>query len=389
MVQPATQSADSSTIRLRIGVLRFRLTPVSVLIVPAVNKGNMLRGAFGNAFRRLCCIPQCRDARSCPLAESCPYKQIFEPSPPPGGERLSKNQDIPRPFIFRPPPTTQTHFEPGQSFEFELVLIGRALDYVPYFVLAFRELAEAGLGLNRGRCTLDRVEELDVARTVQSAPEHSSPSQSPVAGYSSLVSGHPSPVTGRQSSVALIYSNEDELFRSVKGINLGEWIESRIRELQSAIHNSQSAIPGGSRSATRNPKSGIRISFLTPTFIRADGQVIREPEFHHIFKRLRDRINALSTFFGNAPLDVDFRGIGERSEQIKRIAARFEWIDRARTSTRTGQRHELSGFVGEATYEGELEEFLPWLVMGEFVHVGKHAPWGNGHIRISDRGLSA
>jgi hypothetical protein len=320
-------------------VLRFRLTPVSVLIVPAVNKGNMLRGAFGNAFRRLCCIPQCRDARSCPLAESCPYKQIFEPSPPPGAERLSKNQDIPRPFIFRPPPSTQTHFERGESFEFELVLIGRALEFIPYFVLAFRELVDVGLGLNRGRCMLDVVEELGLS----------------------------SPVSGRLSSVAFVYSAEDQLFRSVKGIDSSEWIESRICELQSAIHNSQSA---------------IRISFLTPTFIRVDGKVIREPEFHHIFKRLRDRINALSTFFGDGPLDVDFRGLGERSQKIRRVAARFEWIDRARTSAKTGQRHDLSGFVGDATYEGALDEFLPWLVLGEPTHVGRFTAWGHGRFEI-------
>jgi hypothetical protein len=214
------------------------------------------------------------------------------------------------------------------------------LDYIPYFVLSFRELAEGGLGLNRGRCTLDNVEELGLS----------------------------SPISGRLSSVAFVYSAEDQLFRSVKGIDSSEWIESRIRELQSAIHN---------------PQSAIRISFLTPTFIRADGQVIREPEFHQIFKRLRDRINALSTFFGDGPLDVDFRGLGERSERIRRVAARFEWIDRARTSAKTGQRHELSGFVGEATYEGELEEFLPWLLMGQLVHVGKHTAWGNGRLRVA------
>jgi CRISPR-associated endoribonuclease Cas6 len=323
-----------------------------------VNKGNMLRGAFGNAFRRLCCIPQCRDARSCPLAESCPYKQIFEPSPPPGAERLSKNQDIPRPFIFRPPPTTQTHFERGESFEFELVLIGRALEYIPYFVLAFRELADVGLGLNRGRCTLDGVWSAATCRRFSDAPTG--------AQYES---GDKSPHS-KGSSGALVYSAEDQLFRSVKGIDSSEWIESRIRELQSAIHNSQSA---------------IRISFLTPTFIRANGQVIREPEFHHIFKRLRDRINALSTFFGDGPLDVDFRGLGERSEKLRRVAARFEWIDRARTSAKTGQRHELSGFVGEATYEGEIDEFLPWLALGELVHVGKHAPWGNGRLIVDRR----
>ena len=88
---------------LSIGLFRFTLTPARALVVPAVNKGNMLRGGFGHAFRRLCCVPQCKDAKACPLAASRPYKAIFEPSPPPGADRLSRNQDIPRPFVFRAP----------------------------------------------------------------------------------------------------------------------------------------------------------------------------------------------------------------------------------------------------------------------------------------------
>jgi hypothetical protein len=148
---------------LRIGLFRFTIAPAQSLEVPAVNKGNMLRGGFGHAFRRLCCIPQCRDTKTCPLAASCPYKTLFEPSPPPGADRLSKNQDIPRPFVFRAPRTHQTRFEKGERFEFGLVLIGRALDFLPYFVLSFRELAGEGLGLNRAKCVLERVEEIDLS----------------------------------------------------------------------------------------------------------------------------------------------------------------------------------------------------------------------------------
>jgi hypothetical protein len=98
--------------------------------------------------------------KNCPLEASCPYQAVFEPSPPPGADRLSKNQDIPRPFVFRAPQTDRSRFEQGERFEFGLVLIGRALDFLPYFVLSFRELAREGLGLNRARCTLERVEQL-------------------------------------------------------------------------------------------------------------------------------------------------------------------------------------------------------------------------------------
>lgn len=337
---------------LRIGTFRFRIAPLQSLVVPAVNKGNMLRGGFGHAFRRLCCIPQCRDTKSCPLAATCPYKAIFEPSPPPGSERLSKNQDIPRPFVFRASQTPQTRFEEGKTFEFDLVLIGRALDFLPYFVLSFRELAAEGLGLNRAKCTLERVEQ---------------------TGVSSNGAGERAPDVAAlfraAYSAQLIYSAEDQVFRATESVSSQDWIRARLRELHAS---------NGGESAQR-----ITIRFLTPTFLRADGEVVRRPEFHHVFKRLRDRINALSTFFGEGSLDLDFRGLGERAEKVQTVSAQIEWVERYRTSSKTRQRHELSGFVGEATYEGDLIEFLPWLVLGELAHVGKHTAWGNGRYQLS------
>ena len=99
--------------------VRLRIVPQQELKLPALNKSNTLRGAFGMAFRRLVCIPQCREVRLCPLGQTCPYRIIFEPAPPPGAERLSKNQDIPRPFIFRPPldvtPNVAPGFNPARS----------------------------------------------------------------------------------------------------------------------------------------------------------------------------------------------------------------------------------------------------------------------------------
>ena len=327
---------------LRIGLFQFRLVPEQTLHVPAINKGNMLRGGFGHAFRRLCCIPQCKDAKACPIAATCPYKSVFEPSPAPGSERLSKNQDIPRPFVFRAPQTTKSCFQKSETFEFGLVLIGRALDFLPYFVLSFRELAAEGLGLNRARCTLERVEQTGVSSNGVRPPG---------------------------CEAKLIYSAKDQVFRATESVNAGEWMRARLGELPS---------PHG-RGATQ----GITIRFLTPTFLRADGEVVRRPEFHHVFKRLRDRINALSNFFGEGPMDMDFRGLGERAEKVRTVSARIEWVERFRTSSKTRQRHELSGLVGEAAYEGDLSEFLPWLALGELLHVGKHTAWGNGWLEVT------
>ncbi len=72
--------------------------------------------------------------------------------------------------------------------------------------------------------------------------------------------------------------------------------------------------------------------------------------------------------------------MGQPAEKVRTVSARIDWVERFRTSSKTRQRHELSGFVGKATYEGELKEFLPWLAIGELVHIGKHTAWGNGWI---------
>ena len=44
---------------------------------------------------------------------------------------------------------------------------------------------------------------------------------------------------------------------------------------------------------------------------------------------------------------------------------------------------KLGGFVGEITYDGEnLTDFLPYVLLGSFTHVGKGATFGLGKYEI-------
>ena len=58
------------------------------------------------------------------------------------------------------------------------------------------------------------------------------------------------------------------------------------------------------------------------------------------------------------------------------------WVESSRYSRRREVIHDLSGFVGEVTLKGELETFLPYLKLGEYLHVGKNAVFGNGWYEI-------
>jgi CRISPR/Cas system endoribonuclease Cas6 (RAMP superfamily) len=64
------------------------------------------------------------------------------------------------------------------------------------------------------------------------------------------------------------------------------------------------------------------------------------------------------------------------------IPEELQWPDVDRLSSRTGQRHPLGGFVGEAEYEGELGEFLPYLRLGKWVGVGRQTVWGKGELEL-------
>lgn len=305
---------------------RFYLTPLEPLEMPAANKGSTIRGGFGAAFRRLVCIDLNLDCAACDLRYTCPYTRVFNPFVPPAAERLSKNQNIPRPFIVKPPLEWTTSYRPGEPLVFDFVVIGEAIDYLPYFIVAFRELGAGGFGLNRARCELSSIAALSSA-----------------------------------GEVTAVYDGKEGIVRPPRD-NL-TWPALIAR---SAIFNGQRE---------------ITIRFLTPTTLKMEGEMVTVPQFHALIKRLRDRVNALSYFYCGGALEVDFRELGAQAEKIKEVAVHSRWIDRGRR-TRKGFAQDLSGFVGEVTYRGELAPFLPLLLLGEYVHVGKNAAFGNGWYRL-------
>jgi hypothetical protein len=126
----------------------------------------------------------------------------------------------------------------------------------------------------------------------------------------------------------------------------------------------------------------VTVRFLTPTELKTAGGLARDPEFAILAARLRDRISALCTLYGDGPLTIDFRGFAERAAKIRmtRCEVRHESVQRR--STRTGQTHPLGGFTGEAEYDGDLREFLPYLQAARWTGVGRQTVWGKGELDV-------
>ncbi len=128
--------------------------------------------------------------------------------------------------------------------------------------------------------------------------------------------------------------------------------------------------------------SRIRVQFLTPTELKSGQQLAARPEFGILATRIRDRTSTLRELYGEGPLDIDFRAFGERAAQVRMTRCDVRQVDVVRRSSRTGQVHPIGGFVGEAEYEGELAEFVPYVRAGRWTGVGRQTVWGKGGIAI-------
>jgi len=130
------------------------------------------------------------------------------------------------------------------------------------------------------------------------------------------------------------------------------------------------------------PIERVAVRFLSPTELKGSGSLAERPEFAILFARLRDRLSTLRALYGAGPLEIDFRGIGERAGAIRLTSCHVEWERVQRKSARTGQVHPIGGFTGEAEYRGDLAEFLPWLRAARWVGVGRQTVWGKGDVRV-------
>ncbi len=296
------------------------------LILPRY-KGSTLRGGFGTAFKKIACAQSHLDCKLCILTQQCPYAYIFETAPPENTQALRKYEDIPRPFILEPPLETKTQYQPGERLSFGLVLVGRAIEYLPYFILAFKELGEIGIGKGRRPFQLDRI-----------------------------------------LAISPINNQEQEIYQAATGKvynhNLTATGKALIQTFGSASNNL------------------LTIHYQTMTRIKHEDKFVKYIEFHMLIRALLRRLSSFLYFHHGMEWDTDFRALINEAETITRINDSTRWVNWERYSSRQEAKMRLGGLVGQVTYEGEFRQFMPILKLGELVHVGKAATFGMGKYQL-------
>ncbi|MDI6756372.1 MAG: CRISPR system precrRNA processing endoribonuclease RAMP protein Cas6, partial [Thermodesulfobacteriota bacterium] len=67
---------------------------------------------------------------------------------------------------------------------------------------------------------------------------------------------------------------------------------------------------------------------------------------------------------------------------IQTEKSHLRWYDWERYSTRQEGKMKLGGFLGTISFTGDLSAFLPYVILGELVHVGKGSSFGLGKYEI-------
>ena len=312
----------------RFARYRFTYTVQEPLKMPAY-KGNVFRSRFGYLLRDITCIggeAQCKT--HCQFPDRCVYSKCFETPVPDDSPMLRGQPFAPHPFILEPPYTDKSDYAPGDTFTCTLILIGDAINLLPWLVFTFREIGKRRVGLQgqRGQCQLDKVESLSAA--------NSEPSQT-------------------------IYTAETEMLTD-DGLILG-----LDDVMQAAPHVTDE----------------VELEFLTPTSIKVNKQWMRKLTFEHLIRNLLRRLRFLSYFHCGEDLDVDAPALIKATSAI-RHQSDLRWLRSDRYSYRAEKSIPMGGFVGKIRFVGELEPFLPFIYLGEYLHIGHHTAFGFGQYTI-------
>jgi len=330
--------------------LQCHLVARETVSLPAFT-GNILRSAFGEALRLLCCADGQAKCGKCILEPDCLYAQIFETSKAHVSAGRYQLDRYPQPFVLEPPVGGSATLQRGEGFSCGILLMGNGTRYWRYIIDAFRKFENVGLGRPRRRFALKKVTDM----------------------------------FGSDESV--IYNSESKQLLGIP----------EIRSLTDIA-----GIAGRCKHMTLN--------FITPMRTRKEGRLVEKPDFTIITQAQLRRLELLyQAHAGNGRIrgyqhsDEENKEYFEPQEsyhllskkelqqlltvantQVSTELVEFRpWIDTERYSVRQQCTMRLDGFTGKISFSGQLNELLPYFRAGELVHVGKQCSFGHGWYRIT------
>ena len=307
-------------IALNLARYRFTVKLLQPLLLKEYS-GSMLRGVFGHGLHRLNCLARAENCSGCTLVNSCNYARIFQPETVPSLK--GRYSEVPPPYIIEAADTVSGELHEGETFSFCLVLFGNAVNQLSSIIFAFQQGFQIGLGDNGAQAKVIRVE-------WQQAP----------------------------TRWTEVYSEQ---------------------ELAVRPHTPNEPLPTVAAELHR-----LTLELVTPTRIQHFGKIctVKTLDAHGFLSSLQRKISLYSELY----LDSVHRSLPDVLSGNDDILLTSEIKTKYwhRYSNRQKRYIQQNGQVGEITLTGELTNWLPWLWLGLWTHVGKNTSFGLGQYRFKN-----
>ena len=293
-----------------------------------LNPVNTFRGAMGYALRHISCIQRKSDDKyacnTCKLAKTCAYALCYETNISHLKIEFEKFKSFEIPHLMNIDSgfPGNTVVKAGESYSFNVRLLGNAVTIAPYIIVAAQNAAIKGI---RGA----------------------------KAELESIVD---------EFSGRLIWSKKNE------NLVLPEIEDFTIQE------------PNWKN--TENCE--LKLNLVTPVAFKnkQTGRITREPDFNRIIGSLMRRYTFFEASEGRK-LNWHFREISELAKQVKISGMNIETVCWERYSTRQKQRIPVSGVIGTVNYIGPVAGFEELLNAGEILRCGRSITLGQGRINVA------
>ncbi len=272
-----------------------------------------IRGGFGITLRKLVCPTIEIACLNCILRQNCIYCYLFETVPPSDAVRLRQYKAIPHPF-------TLWCMQKVDTVNISLVLVGKAIKSLPYFIYTLNKLGTQGLGRSH-------------------------------IGYRLL--------HVKAENKILYEDGKNDVFMEF------EPDLQHIREGEAA-------------------KGCCTVNFYTPLLLRKEGKMVDKYDNYAFFATLLRRITTLYAIHCDGENFSDCKALLQKWENSITYEVSMEKVKNKRYSTRQKREIDYDGFTGEVKLIGDIGTFLPFLKAGEILSVGKNTAFGFGKYALND-----
>ena len=302
--------------------------------------GSAIRGAFFHAiWQHFCTNREASTCSECSLVTICPVASLVAPL----RDEATRGRDIPRPYILLPPYNERGRYEPEDIFSFSIAIIGNAAKLYPYVMRSFLEMEHSTLG--------HPLSELKQQR-----------------GRFSIQTIHAyHPFTGEQQ---LLWQKGDKQPDKL-------WLNVTANDVI--------------QRAEQLSNYHVSIDFLTPIRLVTEGRVLKRPDFRVLVLRLAQRLEQVYREYSTdmqeetvAPLlgQEWYLSIKSQTNDVHLVEDKTHWVDISSYSQRQKQQMPIGGFIGNASFAGNIAPFRELLVWGEILHVGKNVVKGDGAYHL-------